>query len=86
MTSRINHGKTYSATRTCGRKPKLNEKDRRALKRILSKNDRTTAAKVTAVLITHLEYSVQRELHKSGIHSRAAVAKPLITENDKRRK
>jgi hypothetical protein len=56
----------------------------------VSKNDRTTAAKVTAELNAHLEdpvstQTVRREVHKSNIH--AAIAKPLITEdNAKRRK
>jgi transposase len=65
MTARTNHGKTYPSTRTCGRNPKLSGRDRRALKRILSKNDRTTATKVTAELITHLEHPVRRQFHKS---------------------
>ena len=46
MTAYTNHGKISPATRTSGRKPKLTERDRRTLKRIVSKNDRTTAAKV----------------------------------------
>ena len=48
MTAYTNHGNTSSATRTCGRKRKLGERDRRTLKRIVFKSDRTTAAKVTA--------------------------------------
>ena len=58
----------------------------------MSKNRGTTAPKVTAELNFHLEdrvpkKMVQCELHKSNIHSRAAIAKPLITENnDNRRK
>jgi hypothetical protein len=56
----------------------------------LSKNYRTTAARVSAELIFHLEDSVstktvQRELHKSYIPSRAAIAEPLITENNAKR-
>jgi hypothetical protein len=47
MTAYTNFRKTSSATRTTDRKPKLIERDRRTLKRIVSKNDRTTAAKVT---------------------------------------
>jgi hypothetical protein len=47
----------------------------------------TTAAQVTAELDIHLEdpvstKSVQHELHKSNIHGRAAIAKPLITESN----
>jgi hypothetical protein len=41
----------------------------------------------TAELNIHLEdpastKSVRRELHKSNIHSKAAIAKPLITESN----
>jgi hypothetical protein len=42
---------------------------------------------VTAKLNIHLEDSVstktvRREIHKSNIHGKAAIAKPLITESD----
>jgi hypothetical protein len=52
------------------------------LRRVASKNHRTTAAQVTEELNIHLEYSVstktvQHELHRSNIHSRAAITKPL---------
>jgi transposase len=77
------HGKTTSAKRSSGRKSTLTERDRRTLW-IASKNHRTTAAQVTAELNIHLEDPVstktaRRELHKSNIHGRAAIAKPLIT-------
>jgi hypothetical protein len=60
------------------------------LKRVVSKNHRTTAAKVTAEFSVHLEdtvstKTVQQELHKSNIHSRAAIAKPLSTQNNAKR-
>jgi hypothetical protein len=56
------------------------------MKKIMSKNHRTAAAKVTAKLNIHLEdpvfsQTVRRELHKSNIHGRAAIVKPLINEN-----
>jgi hypothetical protein len=46
----------------------------------------TTAAQVTAELSIHLEdpvssKTVRLELHKSSIHGKAAIAKPLITES-----
>jgi hypothetical protein len=51
------------------------------------KNHRTTAAQVTVELNIHLEdpvsrKPVRRELHKSNISDRAAIAKPLITESN----
>ena len=60
------------------------------LKRMVSKNHGTTAAKVTAELSVHLEdpvstKTVQQELHKSNIHGRAAIAKPLSTQNNAKR-
>jgi len=86
MMAYTNHRKTPSATRTSGRKPKLTERDRRTLKRIVSKNDRTTGTKVTPELSIHLADPVRRELHKSNIHGRTATAKPLITENNAKRR
>jgi adenosine deaminase len=57
------------------------------MRKIVSKNHRTTTAQVTAELNIHLDDSVsrktvQRELHKSHIHGRAATAEPLITESN----
>jgi hypothetical protein len=45
--SYTDHGKTPSAKRNSGQRPKLPERDRCTLN-IVSKNHRTTAAKVTA--------------------------------------
>jgi hypothetical protein len=55
MTTYTDHGKTSSAAKNRGRKPKLNERNRRTLKRIMSKNHKTAAAKVTAKLNIHRE-------------------------------
>jgi hypothetical protein len=57
------------------------------VRRIVSKNHRHTAAQVTAELNIHHEDPIttktdRRELKKSSIHDRAAVAKPLITESN----
>jgi len=61
------------------------------MKRNVSKNHSTIAANVTAELNTHLENSVStktigRELHKSNTHGRAAIAEPLVTENNAKRR
>jgi transposase len=47
MSAYANHGKTTSAKRNSGRKLTLTETDRRAWRRIVWKNHRTTAAQVT---------------------------------------
>jgi FixJ family two-component response regulator len=70
-----------------GQKSTLTERDCHILRSIVSKSHRTTAARVTAELNIHHEdpfstETVQRELHRSNIHGRAATAKPLITENN----
>ena len=48
------------------------------------------AAKVTAELSIHLQdlvctKTIRRELHRSNIHGRAAVAEPHVTENSAKR-
>jgi transposase len=80
------HGKTISAKRDRGRKSTLTERDIHTLRRIVSKNHRTTAAQVTAELDIHLDdplstKTVRRKLHKSSSHcsGKAAIAKPLTT-------
>jgi transposase len=54
MMAHTNHGKTLSAKGNSGRNPKLSERDHRTLKRIVSRNHRTNAAKVTTELNIHL--------------------------------
>jgi len=55
MMTYTNHGRTSSAKRNSGQKPKLNERDHHRLKRIVAINNRNTSAKVTAELNIHLE-------------------------------
>jgi hypothetical protein len=86
MTAYTNHGKTSSAKRNSGWKTKLSEREHC----IVSNNHGTAAAKVTAKLNIHLEdfvstKTIWQELHKSKIHSTAAIAKPLIIENNAKR-
>jgi hypothetical protein len=78
MSACTNHEK-ISAKRNSGRKSTLTERKSRTLRRIISKNQRTPAAQVTAELNIHLEdpvstKTVRRELHKSNISGRAAIA------------
>ena len=72
--------------RNSGRKPKLSERDRCTLQRIMSENHGTTATTVTTELIIYLDplstKTFRRERHKSYLHGRAAITKPLITENN----
>ena len=53
-TAYTNHGKTPSARRNSGQKPKLSAREHCTMKRIVSKNHRTTAAKVAAEPNIHL--------------------------------
>jgi len=53
MTTYTRHGRSSSAKRNSGQKPKLSERDRRTLKKIVSINHRSTIAKVTAELNIH---------------------------------
>jgi hypothetical protein len=46
MSAYTNHGKTTSAKRNNARKSTMTERDHSALRRIVSKNHRTTAAEV----------------------------------------
>jgi hypothetical protein len=87
MSANTKHENT-SAKRNSGRKSALTEGDRRTLRRIVSKNHRTTAAQVTGLqneLNIRLEdpvstKTVRRELHKFNIRATNVIAAPLITE------
>jgi hypothetical protein len=70
VTAYTNHGNASPAERNSGWKPKLSERDRHTLKRIVSKNHRTTAAKVTAELSIYHEDCFHRNSSKraSWIH------------------
>jgi predicted transcriptional regulator len=61
ITAYTNHGKTSSAKRNSGQKPKLNERVHRTLKRIVYKNRRTTAANMKIELSVHLEDPVSTQ-------------------------
>ena len=91
MMAYTNHGKTSSANRNSGQKPKISERDRCALQRIVSNNHRTNAARMTAELIIHLADHFHKisPMRSSQIHhpGTAAIVKPLITEkNTKKQK
>ena len=66
-------GKTSSLKQNSGRKRKLSDRDRRTLKRIIRKEHKNTAWKITAELNDHLQIPVfsefvRRELHKAGFY------------------
>ena len=86
MTTYTNHGRTSSPKRNRDWKQKLSGWDRPTLKRTVTINHRSTAAKATVELNINLKTvstkTVWQECHKSNIHGRAAIAKPLITENN----
>ena len=80
------HGRTSSTKSNCGREPKLSETVRHTLKRIVSKIiEHQQKWQQNWILILENLVSpktVRRQLHKSNIHGRAAIDKPLTTEND----
>jgi transposase len=53
MSAYTNHGKTASAKRKSGRKLNLTERDRRTLRRIASKNHRTTTPQMSCNRTEH---------------------------------
>ena len=82
MTAFEKEGKTSSLKQNLGeKKRKLSDRDRRTLRRIVMKDHKTTAPKITAGLNDHLENAVsskklRKGLHKAGFHERAAIRKP----------
>jgi hypothetical protein len=86
MTSYTYHWKTSPAERNSGRKTKLSERDRCILKRVVSKNHRTTAANHYSSEDPDSTKTVRRELHKSSIHGRVAIAEPMNTENNAKKR
>jgi hypothetical protein len=62
MSEYTNHGKTTSAKRNIGRKIILTERDRRTVRRIISKNHKTTPRWVTAELNIYVEDPVSTKL------------------------
>jgi hypothetical protein len=61
----------------------MTERDRRTLRRTVSKNHRTTAAELNIYGEDPVSTKTVRcELHKSNIHGRAAITKLLITESN----
>jgi hypothetical protein len=72
MTACTHYEKTSSAEKNSGRQPKQSERDRCTLKRIVSKNHRNAAAKMTAELTIHMEACYHKNsptrAHKSNTH------------------
>ena len=84
MTDYTKLGKVSSAKQNSGRKSKLTDRDRRALKRIVALNRKTTLPQITSEMNTHLQNpvstkTIQRELHAASIHGRVAIPKPLVS-------
>jgi len=89
VTTYTNHGKTSSAKRNSDWKLKQSERHRLTLKTIGSKNHKVLQQRWQQNLLFILKIvstkTVWQKLHKSKIHGRAAIAKPLITENSPKR-
>jgi hypothetical protein len=58
MSAYINHGKTTLVKRNSGQKSALTERDYCTLRRIVSKNNRSTAAQAMEKLNIHLEDTI----------------------------
>ena len=87
MSAFHSQGKTSSANRNSGRIHKPNERDRRALKRTVTKNHRTTAAKVTAELNSRNSQTVstrtgRRELDNLEVFGRTTINRQTINYTD----
>jgi hypothetical protein len=83
----VNHGKTSSSKRNSGRKPNLSERNCRTSKRTVSRNRKLPEQRwqqnSVFILKTPIpQKKVRRDIHKPTIHGKAAIAKPLITENN----
>ena len=81
MTAFVKEGKTSSQKQNCGRKRKLSDRNRRTLTRIVKKDHKNRAPKITAELNDHFgnrvsSKTVRRELHKARIHEMTAIRKP----------
>ena len=67
----------------------MSDRDRRSLRAIVTKNKKTTAAKVTAEMNVMLPNpdstkTIRRELHKQGIAGRAAIEKTFNSDDNVR--
>jgi transposase len=80
MLAYMNHGKT-SVRRNSGQKSTLAERDHCTLRRIVSKNHRTTTVQMTAELNIHLEDPVSTKTDMSFTDPTSAVGLHLITES-----
>jgi len=58
MTAYKNHGKTSSAKRNSGQKPKLSEMESHTMNRIVSENHRTTAAKYSKFISSMTQHTL----------------------------
>ncbi|GFU85069.1 transposable element Tc1 transposase [Trichonephila clavipes] len=84
ITAYTNLDKVSSEKHNSGRKLKLKDRDRRVLKRIVTRNCKTTLPQITSEMNTHLlnpvsMKTIQRELHTANIYGRVAIRKPLVT-------
>ena len=85
MVKYLEEGKTAADKSACGRKKKLNSRERRYLKCTVTGDRRVSAVKVTATINATLKKpistpTIRRELHTQNLYARAAIAKPLITK------
>ncbi|GFW08059.1 transposable element Tc1 transposase [Trichonephila clavipes] len=83
MTVYPNLGKVSSEKHNSGWKLKLKDRDRRVLKRIVTRKRKTTLRQMTNEMNSYLHNSVSKktiqwELRVANIHGRVAIPKPLV--------
>jgi len=66
MATYTNHGRTSSAKSNSGQKPKLSKRDHHTLKRTVSINHRSTAAKVTAEILKIISKKKKNSLTRAS--------------------
>ncbi|XP_054709335.1 uncharacterized protein LOC129219041 [Uloborus diversus] len=84
MTAYTKEGKTTSSKHHSGRKSKLADRDRRALKLIVARKRKQSLSEIISKMNSHLQdpvstKTVKREFHAANISGRVAIQKPLVT-------
>ncbi|GFU52583.1 HTH_Tnp_Tc3_2 domain-containing protein [Trichonephila clavipes] len=87
MSAYTKTGKTTSSKQNRGRMPKLANRDRRVLKRIVARKLKQSLSQITFEMDNHSQEpvspkTVKREYHIANIYGRVAIHKTLVTESN----